>query len=35
MLPQIMFSILNFAASKGLAEASKKLARKAGVHGET
>jgi hypothetical protein len=40
MLPQFMFSILNFAASKGLAEDSadsplKQLARKAGVRGET
>jgi putative endonuclease len=40
MLPQIMFSILNFAASKGFAEASadssaKQLARKTGVRGET
>src|SRR3984885_2011368 len=40
MLPQIMFSILNFAAGKGFAEDSadssaKQLARKAGVRGET
>jgi putative endonuclease len=39
MLPQLMFSILNFAASKGFAEDSvgssaKQLARKAGVRGE-
>lgn len=40
MLPEIMFSILNFAASKGLAEAradssTKQRARHAGVRGET
>jgi putative endonuclease len=39
MLPRLMFSILNFAASKGFAEDSadsaKQLARKAGVRGET
>jgi putative endonuclease len=40
MLPQLMFSILNFAASKGVAEDSvdssaKQLARRAGVRGET
>jgi putative endonuclease len=40
MLPQIMFSILNFAASSGFAEDSagssaKQLARKVGVRGET
>ncbi len=40
MLPQLVFSILNFAASKGLAEDSadsplKQLARKAGVRGKT
>ncbi len=41
MLPELMFSILNFAASKGLAEeqslepSAKQRARKAGVRGET
>jgi hypothetical protein len=40
MLPQLIFSILNFVASKGFAEDSvdssaKQLARKASVRGET
>ena len=40
MIPRIMFSILNFIAGEGLAEAStdssaNQLARKAGVGGET
>jgi hypothetical protein len=40
MLPQLLFSILNLAATKGLAEdaadsSAKQPARKAGVRGKT
>ena len=40
MISQLMYSVLNFAASKGLAEArieasAKQRARKTGVRGET